>query len=523
MTKKKHFAEKNTVTPTYDERYTKLITTVGWVSLIITAAIVLLPYLTNQLWLDDIFNSELWWIVHRFNISVFHYALLGLKQGLKDGRLIITSLYLDPIFYFIRDVRAFRVFSVGMFLVNVGLFVYILHRLKASIQFIAVFLLCFFVLIKITHYYDPIAAFGCMYPGLAMMLFAAILLILKWRESQNYAYLYLSVIINFVSMLCYEINIIYFPIALYLIYSYKQNRQQLIKKMAIILIPLLIFFILELVIKLNAVTPYSGTAIGDINSFFETYLKQLIAVVPGSYYWFILSNSYSLGYLWDLVKSNPLSWMLILCVAVSLIVFLCFPFKKNDTKINYNIYIIGIFLLLLSPILIALSARYQNELVWGIGYLPIYYQYFGLAIIITGILMYLRKNKAVIYCLIMLIALYSGFNWNLNVLMKNTLDDRYWSKRSLIDQGEQTGFLSPIKDGDVVDIKTISEAVNGDVIFHITGKRVHVPMERRTLGAPALDMLPGPNPQYFRLYTIDNLGSPQWVLTQITADQVGQN
>ena len=489
------------------------------ITLLCMIVIVLFPYATNQLWLDDVFNSETWGAVHRFDLSILSFAYLEFKENLQMGRMLFGYFYIDTIFYFIRDVRMFRIYSVIMFLINMALFVEILRKLKASFGFIMIFLICLLVLLRITPYYDPIAAFGGFFEALGIMLCASLLLLLKWYDTGSGKYLVFAGVLLFFSLIWYEINLIFYPIALYFVYTNKSQRGQLFKNVCIVLGPALVFLTLEVIIKVMATNPYVGTSIGGADAFLTTYFKQLFAVLPASYYWLIASNTYPLAMLWASIVDNPVVWFLALCCGASLCVPLLYMHTSDDNKkINKDTYVLGLFFLLLSPILIGMSARYQNELVWGTGYLVVYYQYFGLAILLTGLILKLSQhNKIWIWIIIIVISGYFMFNWTLNMNISKDTDARYWSKPTLIQQAKETGFLSPIQDGDIVEIDTISESINGNLIYELTGKKVHVPDERRTSGTPVLVITPKFNAQHFKLHAIPNGNYVRWELIPLGA------
>lgn len=59
--------------------------------------------------------------------------------------------------------------------------------------------------------------------------------------------------------------------------------------------------------------------------------------------------------------------------------------KEYRTDWEYTLFLIGFVLCVIPAFIIALSSRYQSELIMGIGYLPVYLQYFGAVCCITSI------------------------------------------------------------------------------------------------------------------------------------------
>jgi hypothetical protein len=84
---------------------------------------------------------------------------------------------------------------------------------------------------------------------------------------------------------------------------------------------------------------------------------------------------------------------------------------EKITGLNlWRLSIIGLLVLILPSILISLSSKYQKELYWGVGYLPVYISYFGVAIIIICIILFIlikasSYSKNILLVMIMLIAM----------------------------------------------------------------------------------------------------------------------
>ena len=128
------------------------------------------PYVINGFWDDDAINSQVWGLVHRFNLTLNEYIWISIMDWMKHGRILLAPIPSFSLLYFIHNDLYLRLTAMGMLLLNVGLFIWILRKLKASVGFIGVFLVCLFGLFHIIRWHDPISGFVGLYPVLGIEL-----------------------------------------------------------------------------------------------------------------------------------------------------------------------------------------------------------------------------------------------------------------------------------------------------------------------------------------------------------------
>lgn len=506
---------------------TKVCTVLMSVCISIAVVILLLPYVTNELWWDDSLNSQLQASLHRFNLTLPEYTWLKIKAYIASGRFLLCFLYSDALFYIFHTVFSIRLVDMMMVVINVVLFARILYKLKVHINFIALFILLLFGLFRITPYYDPLASLAWLYPSLGILFCISILFLLKWQETGAVKFLGLSVAVGFFSVCCYEIGLFYFPLAFYLVLTNQNSTKLKLKNLLVVAIHCLLYLIIVAFIRLNHSSSYGGISFGKINNIPATYLKQLIAPLPGSYYLAIVSQQIDVGVLWHMVLDSSLSGILFWSCFIACIISLNSS-KLKAIHIDARIYKLGLALFFLPSLLISFSERYQNEMYWGVGYLPIYFQYFGLAILFTILLVWLTKAHKfiVLFCSIIcsvIIALFITFNWTLNVQVANAMNARWWSQPSLKAQvAREPWFFAKLHDGDVVEIDSISDSIDGALIYMLSGIRVNIPKERgieTVFLQPRFQkyLQPSSKPAYYLLHTVYNPEYEHyWELTPIS-------
>jgi hypothetical protein len=125
---------------------------------------------------------------------------------------------------------------------------------------------------------------------------------------------------------------------------------------------------------------------------------------------------------------------------------------KSENQINYNhLFLWGIGLLVLPSLLISVSQKYQNGLILGWAYLPVFISYFGLLLIVLALfLFFIIKFKDYQHIEIILLSLTlicSGmavvnYSHNLTVVEYSNIEWLY--PRSIIENGVSAGLLHEI-------------------------------------------------------------------------------
>jgi len=192
------------------------------VGLLLGAALLgllLVPYATNGLWFDDSLNGQIRPMLDRFGEDVWSFSLRICARWIHAGRLLLAWPWLYSFFYKVYTPWAIRLTDLAFLLAHVALVVLLLRRLAISWPRVALFLLILFSLFQIQHGDDPIAAYATFCQILGMALTLSFLLLLHWRRTGSLASLTMSAVIAGASLLFYELNIVYFPIAFAVIWT----------------------------------------------------------------------------------------------------------------------------------------------------------------------------------------------------------------------------------------------------------------------------------------------------------------
>ena len=460
---------------------------------LVVVALLLIPYASNGFWFDDALNSQVYFMLQRLHggLSDFSYHVVNAWiQG--SGRLMLGFFYDYPFFYYFHDLITLRLAQCISFLINIALYAYMLSLLGATIPFLVVWAIFLVGLFQIHEGgLDPIAGFAFHYQALGIQLTIVLLLFVKWLQNNNSKYLFLSLMLWLLFMLVYEVNFIFIPIAFALMFI---NGDQYRKLPGILLIFVAsLYLAIYFYIKSKAVGSYAGSEFGLPSKMALTYLRQLTASLPGISYLAITHNNLPFEILIRNAFGSILAWIVFFSSFLVLVAFT--SIRSTKQVLSGNAVIVSIGLLLLPAIFPAISLRYQNEVDWGVGTLPVYYQNFGLAYFIGLVSSYIPSQGKVRVIVPLIISLYLAFNVTINSSMVKSIDRVYREPRDAFAIQAQTGLFNNVQDGDIIQVKNVAHYVNANLIFEWTGKRVYVPTDDHSWHTE----MPGSNARRFEL------------------------
>lgn len=443
-------------------------------------SLLLIPYTTNEMWSDDFYNSQLWDMIHRFHASIWKFSFDIFYSWIHGlGRIYLGFFPINGLFYVLHgNVLLIRISQIFFLLMNVACIVYLLRLVNMHWKTIGIFVLLLFSLFRISTYHDPIATFAILMQMMGILTTISLILLVKWRKSGQIAYLFASTFIYTISLLCYELNIIFLPIAIYIILTAAAPKP--LRNILIFVIPFTLFLVLCLLLRHHRVEFYAGNNIGSIKSIPITYLKQLIGGLPGAYYLLNARHFITFPGLFSAHTSIIVAWGIAFLTFLYYRILLNAP-KDNQTKFRAprSILTTALAFVILPPFMVSISAKYQNELAWGFCYIPVYYQYIGLALILALLIQQFIENTkhsnffSILFSFIL--AIYTATNWLVNINIATLLNGIYGEPVKSFTSAVKVGLLDRIKDGDIIESKV--EFISGNHIYKLTKKNIYMPVD----------------------------------------------
>ncbi|OWF75627.1 hypothetical protein B4900_20610 [Yersinia rohdei] len=473
-------------------------------------AIVLFPYWKNGFWDDDALNSQTWGMVHRFNSSVWEFSYRVSRAWFVDaGRILFPWPAIYSFFYVLRDELAVRLADMAMFIGHIGITVLLLRRVGISWRTVGLFALILLALLQIRGSGDPLAAFAGFSQGVGILLMLSLLLLHKWHETQGTGWLAASSLLAALSMTCYEINVVYIPIALVAVLASRHRR--VLRDVAIVVLPFAIFMAASIYAKHMVLNPYPGSALGQLSAVPATFLKQLVATLPGSYYVLLGRHEYPLAELLRAASTSPLAWgVMILWSALAIMVLRLQATQQPALRMAV---FAAWMLLLVPPVLLSISAKYQSELIWGTSHVPVYYQCFGLAFLAAAAVERLSTGRIakLVTVFVPLIGIGVALSLTINMHQSARMDSVFREPRDSLVSALHNGLFDSVRDGDVVLIEGQPMFINGNLIYQVIGKNVSIPDEIAIAGW--FESLPRPDAKRYRLFR-DPASNNQWKLQE---------
>jgi|GEM_PF-801941 len=354
-----------------------------------------LPVLSSGFYWDD--------AVFATTIPVKRISGGSIWQGIKDeiisyslrGRINPFATFQFLIFYLFPDVRVYKTILLILTLIDGFLFYKFNSELfKNQIAALAVLLLLP-LCIQFRIYHDPMLG----YYGLMQMMFAELMISLicfnRYLENRKKKYLILSIVFFTIGLMSYEmfypLILLYFLLAWH---SQKKWRRVLSFCIPFILIEgilLSVSFGFRFYSANMGFDTYSGTTFSfDIAKFLSAWLNQTSAAIPLSYR--MAGNDATI--LKRLIPASEIfsqsfaefvpgiTWSDVVSIMIFLFLWIEIRKRIHLPVLSRFHWAFGFTLLFGSSLVLALSEKYQNEILPGLGYLPVFFGYFGATFLI---------------------------------------------------------------------------------------------------------------------------------------------
>ena len=432
------------------------------------------PILKSGYYFDDTHNSQTNAYLSYNKKSVLQFTKEISNGWIAHGRILPGVLYTyAPWVYLFNSLIKYKIFLMVLHLITVISFSFFISKICGSKNIFLLSFLTIPIFFQFRRSPDAVTSFGFLVPIILLKLSLSLIFLKKYLDKKKIIFFIVSLIFFLLMLLMfYEIAYIFFPIVIYLIYISKEKFTDKLKYSFPYIIMSLFFIGLYLLISSQAKNnTYGGSTINfDLRLIFSSFLKQVSAAIPLSYYFiskpqffYINKLDYFYGFVLFVITFFLLSSITI---------------KKLK---SFYLYIFGALFIFLSTIPISLSKRYQLEVAWGIGYLPVYIAYFGSASILLGIILHIvnkLKIKIVKNIFIVFVSTFVGVTGFLNLqnnkLVIENLNSIFKNPRDLVEIFLKSSFISTIKENETIISLDEGHWDNPFFYFYITNKKYNV-------------------------------------------------
>lgn len=343
------------------------------------------PVLDSQLYHDDLVYGSIFWAGFcKMNNQTLSQSIIGsIKRELHNGRFLPVAKTMNrSALHYCDDVVIYKWLILLMVFCNVALFYALVKRMSRNgiLPVLLLFFLPLFFQLRAGYHDAMLGYFGYMQPLFCFIL-GSVTALEYYFENRRRSFLAMSALFYTAALLTYEIAFPFILMYLYLICSRQDGG---IWKVIGTFSPFWISFMAGLALQIylrlffvDASTQYEGMkanfAFADIT---RTMIIQLVSALPLSHV-LLLEQRYTwMDVFESLVGTDFLSVsVLFVAIFVSLA-----KMMRESAPVEYRkeLTVMGLMLYILPALPIALSYKYQKELVPGLGYLPVYLQIFGL-------------------------------------------------------------------------------------------------------------------------------------------------
>lgn len=429
----------------------------------------LLPVVQSGFYWDDAYFSVQLPGLRLAGGSIWERTWGEIVRYVSRGRINPFATFQFFFFYLLPDARAYKVFLILMTILSVLSFWILARRIFGPRRIVTLSILLLPICFQLRLYHDPLVSYYGLMQVLMIEFCWAMTLWIDFLRSGRTGRLVGSLVLFMIGLLTYEM---FYPLLLIFIMTAVFERKSVPAGLRAawghLLITALLF---ALTIALKFASPdgaagYSGTTFSaNPGKFFAAWLNQATAAFPFAYR---LSAPESLVltrlvFPREIFKTTfstfigGIEWCDVTALLVLFVLLSELRKAFSPAEVKPYHFAFGLALLALSSVVIALSRKYQEELVPGVGYLPVFFGYFAAAWLIfigvARIFPWLSRRMgantpfligfsvfAVLYCM----------NQQTNRAVIRVLNEGFLYGRETAEEALRGGILEPISDGDLL-------------------------------------------------------------------------
>ena len=371
--------------------------------LLVTACSLAMLIRSGYFW-DDAVNSTAYLAEKKDSIPTLRHVLDFMGEYLKLGRINVLSVYYY-FFFYIENVSVYKALIILSILADQLIFRKVLREFGVPLSGARLGMLLIPLMLQTRAYQDPVSGFYSLMQVLTAELLLCAFFLSRWLRTGKGRELALSLICFGLGLLTYEVCFPFLLMICLLILVRRKNFGRAVRDSLPFAGLVMILLAAVALVRTTAVMQieYPGVAFSlDPVRILRAFFRQLIAGLPLSFYSAgyqasVLERVYPAASFMNydfgaFLRSVDLTDLLILAAALFLILKSnrC---KGENTSKAAELAVLGLSFAVLPTLTVALSERYQGQLMPGLGYLPVYIQYYGIAVLLLCLTLGLKRNN----------------------------------------------------------------------------------------------------------------------------------
>jgi hypothetical protein len=354
------------------------------------AALVLWPVLGTGLYGDDASDANLNGAIAFRQKPWNAFALSMIASWVHDNGRFFPAYVFEKfaVFHVLTDVEAYKLFLLALTIADLLVFLLFVRAL-AGTALASLATLIAALSLQMRGYHDALYAYNGMVQIMFLVLIASLWC---WRANllgRGRAFGIAALALYVLNALTYEFSYLFFP--LYAAIAPRGGRGSALRAALPFAAITLAFAIVSAVLRRRATLLGAGSAYAfgpDPAQYALTLARQLAAALPLSYFLWNPSRIFPPpAHAFDESATYHVSGFVAGMVALGAFIVLQRFARERRTAPSGDrrlmLSLLGAGLWVLPGVLMSLSVKYQRELQWGIGYLPVTIECFGFALVAT--------------------------------------------------------------------------------------------------------------------------------------------
>ena len=371
--------------------------------LLLTAASLSMLIRSGYFW-DDAVNSTAYLAQKKDAVPTFRHVLEFMGDYLRLGRINVLSVYYY-FFFYIENVSVYKALIILSILINQLIFRKVLLEFGVPLSGARLGMLLIPMLLQTRIYQDPVSGFYSLMQVLTAEMLLCALFLMRWLNGGKGRHLALSLVLFAAGLLTYEVCFPFLAMICVLIWVNRGSFKQAVRESLPFVGVTLLMVIAVIVVRSRFLErTYAGVAFSlDPARIVQAAWRQFIAGLPLSYYSAgyqaaVMDHVYPAAEFMNydfgsFLRSVQLSDVLIVLIALAVMNRI----RAVDWGVwkdkRHELLVLGVSFAVLPIITIAVSERYQGQLMPGLGYLPVYMQYYGVAMLLLWVLPRFRDSE----------------------------------------------------------------------------------------------------------------------------------
>jgi hypothetical protein len=338
-------------------------------------------------WLDDdAVNSSFRDALRMAHIGYFTAVHQTIDAWLDVGRFYPLSTYQGAaIGWALHGLVLYKAFLLVIVAATSAAFWWLLRELGLDRRSAALVVLVASVAFQFRAYHDPIISYGGLLPILFAELCVSLVLFNRFLGGRRAVHMAAAVVLFAIACLTYEAAYVFSPLYLLLAWHARGSLRAGLRAAFPVIVASAGFIALGLWVRsrvtIPAGAPYApGRNLGEL---ITTLFDQITAAVPLIYAAFDPSHIFHPR---SHVILGAIGWDdMALGLAVAAVTFLLARAPGGMRWPAGRAAVFAVVLWVLAALPISLANKYQGELVAGLGYLPVYLEYFAMALLALAI------------------------------------------------------------------------------------------------------------------------------------------